>query len=54
MPSNEESAPTSKAADDSEHLGKAQFKGGESGQHQHDHDEAADVLEEADEDMVIY
>ncbi|KAI1052389.1 hypothetical protein LB507_007838 [Fusarium sp. FIESC RH6] len=54
VPSNEESAPASKAADDSEHLGKAQFKGGESDQHQHDHDEAADVLEEADEDMVIY
>ncbi|GKU02739.1 hypothetical protein FLAG1_04796 [Fusarium langsethiae] len=53
-PSNEESVHGSKTTNGTEHPGKTQKTGHEADHHGHHHDEAVDVLEEADEDMVIY
>ncbi|WXC62183.1 hypothetical protein SNK03_008041 [Fusarium graminearum] len=51
---NEETVHGSKTTDGSEHPGITQKTGNEADQHGHHHDEAVGVLEEADEDMVIY
>jgi hypothetical protein len=53
-PSSEELVHNSKDANDPEKSPHGREKPLQASNHDHHHDESADVLEEADEDMVIY